>query len=109
MRALGEKHGVHVPEGHGLVREGTLHWRLSVHEHDPINYWEMMWEEYSLKLGLNQDIKPGEKVVDVSGIKWVLLGLDPGSDSHPIRVKGEGGEDYMISINTAKTLIKISE
>lgn len=109
LRALAEKHAVHLPEGHALVKEGTLHWRLSAHERDPEIYWEMMWEEHRAYLNIDTVVKPGDRAVDVNGQKWVLLGLDPGSDTHPVRVKGEQGEHFMISINTANTLISISE
>lgn len=109
LRAIAEKHGVHVPEGHATVKEGALHWRLSVHDTDPEIYWERMWELHRQDAGIHVDIQPGDKVVDENGTCWTLLGIDPGGDTHPVRVRDEKGEHFMISIMRANTLISLSE
>lgn len=109
LRALAEKHSVHIAEGHATKRDQAVHWLVSFYEQDPEIFWEFEWNSHKDIAGLNTELNPGDKVVDQNGKMWILLGLDITGGHFPVRIKSEDGQHYMVSIEASQGLIKVLE
>jgi hypothetical protein len=102
LAALATAHGVYLPAGHAALESTVLHWRLTVHATPEHQYWAELWFAQATRLGLGIVIEPNDVVIDQEGRIWTLLGLDPSSPAHPVRLMDADGVQHMASIESAQ-------
>lgn len=105
LKDLGSKHGVNVQPFQALLEDSGLHVALSVTLTDAQHYYAQVWDGYAPMLDLPDYFIPGKTVMNPqTAEQWVLLGLDPLSESYPVRMMDQEGHHIWISASHLKTL-----
>ncbi|MHD0644617.1 hypothetical protein ACYPKM_03120 [Pseudomonas aeruginosa] len=85
-----------------LVEEGIAHIRFAAYTSDPKEFWATNWRENAESLELPKEVNPGEPVVDQEGRRWVLQGLDPLSETYPVRLVDANGRVLLAPLEAAR-------
>lgn len=101
---LAKRYDLDLPEGHAVVEDDILHWRVTVYESSATEVWARNWLSYSSSLGLGTAIEPGDIVIDQQGRTWTLLGLDVSVPDAPVRLMDDHNGQYLAPVSVAKSL-----
>lgn len=80
------------------VGNNSLHLRLTVYGDDAESQLAKNWESAPPEVGLPPGMAPGDELTNSSGKTITIVGLDPISASHPVRVRLDDGQYRLMTI-----------
>lgn len=104
IKEIANRYELDLPQGHAVIEEGALHWRLTAYGRAAVEVWARNWMTYSSTLGLGLAIEPGDIVIDQQGRTWTLLGLDVSAPEAPVRLLDDHNGHYLAPLSTASNL-----